>query len=155
MTDKEFKRLSRAQLIDVIYQLQLQADELNRQKQKLETALADKHLRLSTVGNLAEAALEINNCFRNAQNAADQYLDEIRAIREDAEERRARLLADAQSEAEELRAQARAEAKALLAKAREEAEGIVADAKWTKGDYDLAVETILKEYQHKRAGNRG
>ena len=35
MTDKEFKRLSRAQLIDVIYQLQLQADELNRQKQKL------------------------------------------------------------------------------------------------------------------------
>ena len=155
MTDKEFKRLSRAQLIDVIYQLQLKHEELLAENERLEKELEDKRLRISKVGNIAEAALEINNCFRNAQNAADQYLDEIRAIREDAEERRARLLADAQSEAEELRAQARAEAKALLAKAREEAEGIVADAKWTKGDYDLAVETILKEYQHKRAGNRG
>lgn len=33
MTDKEFKRLSRAQLIDIIYQLQLQIDELNEEKQ--------------------------------------------------------------------------------------------------------------------------
>ena len=31
MTDKEFKRLSRAQLIDIIYQLQLQIDELNEE----------------------------------------------------------------------------------------------------------------------------
>ena len=28
MTDKEFKRLSRAELIDIIYQLQLKQDEL-------------------------------------------------------------------------------------------------------------------------------
>ena len=28
MTDKEFKRLSRAQLLDIIYQLQLQNEEL-------------------------------------------------------------------------------------------------------------------------------
>ena len=33
MTDKEFKRLSRAQLIEIIYQLQLQIDKLNEEKQ--------------------------------------------------------------------------------------------------------------------------
>ena len=33
MTDKEFKRLSRAQLIDIIYQFQLQVDKLNLFKQ--------------------------------------------------------------------------------------------------------------------------
>ena len=66
MTDREFKQLNRAQLIDVIYQLQLQVDELNGQKQKLEAAIADKRLRISAVGSIAEAALEINDCFRSA-----------------------------------------------------------------------------------------
>ena len=152
MTDREFKQLNRAQLIDVIYQLQLQVDELNGQKQKLEAAIADKRLRISAVGSIAEAALEINDCFRNAQNAADQYLSEIKAIREDAEERRAKLLGEARTEAEEILARAKEEAEALLAKAREDAQTIVEDAKWSKGDYDLAIETILKEYN--RSGNR-
>ena len=66
MTDKEFKRLSRAQLIDIIYQLQLQIDKLNEEKQALESALIDKRLRLSNAGNIADAALEINDCFRSA-----------------------------------------------------------------------------------------
>ena len=47
MTDKEFKRLSRAQLIDIIYQLQLQIDKLNEEKQLLEGELTDKLWLLS------------------------------------------------------------------------------------------------------------
>ena len=82
MTDKEFKHLSRSQLIEIIYRLQLQIDELNEQKQVLEDALADKRLRISNTGNLAQAALEINDCFRSAQNAAEQYLNEIKLMRE-------------------------------------------------------------------------
>ena len=38
MTDKEFKRLGRAQLIEIIYQLQLQLDELTEQNQALKNA---------------------------------------------------------------------------------------------------------------------
>ena len=81
MTDKEFQRLTRAQLMDIIYQLQLQIDDLIKQKQELENALADKRIRLENAGNIAEAALEMNQCFRSAQNAATQYLEEIKAIR--------------------------------------------------------------------------
>ena len=54
MTDKEFKRLSRAQLIEIIYQLQLEIDKLNEEKQELENQLADKRLRLNKAGNIAE-----------------------------------------------------------------------------------------------------
>ena len=100
MTDKEFKRLSRSQLIDIIYQLQLQIDKLNEQNQALESKLADKRLRLSNAGNIADAALEINDCFRSAQNAAEQYLHEIKAIRQETEAERQRILAQAQAEAE-------------------------------------------------------
>lgn len=125
MTDKEFKQLNRAQLIEVIYQLQLQVDQLTQQKQNLEKELADKRLRIENAGNIAEAALEINNCFRNAQNAAEQYLNELQAIREET----------------------KAESERIIAEARAEAERIIAEAKNEKGNYDAAVEVIVKEYK--------
>jgi hypothetical protein len=123
MTDKEFKRLGRAQLIEVIYQLQLQIEKLDEEKQALENELNDKRIRLSEVGNIAEAALAINDCFRDAQNAAEQYLNEIKAIREEAEAQR----------------------KKTLEQAREEALKIISEAVGIKRDYDSAVENVLKE----------
>ena len=102
MTDKEFKRLTRAQLIDIIYQLQLQVDELAEQKQSLEKALEDKRLRIDNAGNIAHAALEINDCFGSAQRAAEQYLNEIRTLHAEAEGERKRLLADARAEAAQI-----------------------------------------------------
>ena len=131
MTDKEFKRLSRAQLIDIIYQLQLQIDKLNEEKQAVESELKDKRLRLSNAGNIAEAALEINDCFRGAQNAAEQYLNEIKAIREETEAERQRI----------------------LTKAHAEAEAIVAGAKHVHSDCDSAIEAILKEYKQSHSDN--
>ncbi len=125
MTDKEFKRLSRAQLIDIIYQFQLQIDELTKQKQELEQELEDKRLRISNAGNIAEAALEMNNCFRNAQDAAEQYLNEIKAIREETEAERQRILAEARAEVAESTAE------------KEE----------THDNYDSVIATILKEYE--------
>ena len=131
MTDKEFKRLSRAQLIEIIYQLQLQIDKLNEEKQALENELEDKRLRLQSAGNIAEAALEINDCFRSAQNAAEQYLNEIKAIREETDTERQRILKEAKAEAE----------------------AIIAGAKNTQGDYDSAIDTILKKYKQSHSDN--
>ena len=131
MTDKEFKRLSRAQLIDIIYQFQLQIDTLTEKNQALEQELADKRLRLRAAGNIADAALEMNDCFRSAQNAAEQYLNEIQAIREETEAERQRILTEA----------------------RAEAAAIIAGAKKTQGDYDSAIEAILKEYRQSHSDN--
>ena len=123
MTDKEFKRLTRSQLIDIIYQFQLQIDKLTEQNQELERELADKRLRLSKVGNIADAALEINNCFRSAQDAAEQYLNEIRAIREETEKERLMI----------------------LEKAKSEASAIILEATETRDNYYSATEKILTE----------
>ena len=131
MTDKEFKQLSRSQLIDIIYQFQLQVDKLTEQNQELERELADKRLRLQNAGNIADAALEINDCFRSAQNAAEQYLNEIKAIRDETEAERQRILSEAQAEAA----------------------AIVSNAKKTYGDYDSAIEAILKEYGQSPSDN--
>lgn len=131
MTDKEFKRLSRAQLIDIIYKLQLELDKVNEEKQELESKLADKRLRLQSAGNIAEAALEMNDFFRSAQNAAEQYLNEIKAIREETEAERQKILAQAEAEAAAL----------------------VAGAQKTNDEYDSEIEEILREYGQDHSDN--
>ena len=107
MTDKEFKRLSRSQLIDIIYQLQLKQDELTADNEKLSKALADKRLRVSKAGNIAEAALEIHNVMQAAQDAATHYLEEIHIMRKETEEKCRRLLEKAQKDADDIIAQAK------------------------------------------------
>ena len=128
MTDKEFKRLSRAQLIDIIYQLQVKQDELTAENEKLKTALADKRLRVKNAGNLAEAALEIHNVMQSAQDAAAHYLEEIRVMHREAEE----------------------ECRQLLEKTQKDAENIIALAREGKASYNAELEAIMKEFRPRK-----
>ena len=124
MTNKEFKRLSRSQLIDIIYELQLKQDELTAENEKLSKALADKRLRVGKVGNIAEAALELHNVMQSAQDAAEHYLEEIRVMREETEER----------------------CRALLEKAQADADYIITQAKLGNASYHSELEEIMKEF---------
>ena len=133
MTDKEFKRLSRSQLIDIIYQLQLKQEELTADNEKLSKALDDKRLRINKAGNIAEAALEIHNVMQATQDAAAHYLEEIQ-IRADNEYQR-------------VMKKAKDDASVIIEKAHQEAAKIVAQAKKENPDYDPVVDSILKEYR--------
>ena len=120
MTDKEFKRLSRSQLIDIIYQLQLKQKELEAENKKLKAELADKRIRMHQAGNIAEASLAVHKVMEAAQAAADQYLEEIRLMKAEAE-KACRIVV-------------------------EKAQRATADMAKYAGD-DAAVEAILKEYK--------
>lgn len=111
MTDKEFKRLSRSQLIEIIYQLQLKQEELTAENEKLSKALSDKRILLSEAGNIAEAALEIHNVMQAAQDAAAHYLEEIRLRCDEAYQQTLK--------------KANEDAAAILTKAQQEAEAIL------------------------------
>ena len=128
MTDKEFKRLSRAQLIDIIYQLQLKQNELEAENQTLKEELADKRIRIRQAGNIAEASLAIHGVMQAAQDAAALYLEEIRAMRAETEE----------------------QCRQAMEEARQEAAAIVEKVNKKHVVYDSAVEAILKEYQQEQ-----
>ena len=113
MTDKEFQRLSRAQLIDIIYQFQVEHEKLTAENERLTQALADRRVRVSEAGNLAEAALAIHNVMQSAQDAAALYLEEIRIMREETREECQRLLDSAKADAETILIRAR-EGKAMV-----------------------------------------
>ena len=143
MTDKEFKRLSRFQLLDIIYQLQLKQEELIADNEALTKALDDKRIQVSKAGNIAEAALEIHNVMQAAQDAASHYLEEMQ-IRIDQEYQR--ILQKANDNAAAILEKAKQEAKTIVEEAQQEAVGIVEQARSEGHVYDPVVDAILKEY---------
>lgn len=82
MTDKELRRLSRSELLEMLI---AQTEENNRLRIRLEQAeaqLQDRRITIDKAGSLAEAALQLNHVFEDADRAAQQYLENIRRMAE-------------------------------------------------------------------------
>lgn len=80
MTDKELKRLSRSELLEMLI-AQMEENEMLRQNlEEAEAALADRKIIIDQAGTLAEAALQLNGIFEAADRAARQYLENIQRM---------------------------------------------------------------------------
>ena len=80
MTDKELKKLSRYELLEMLLE---QSKEVQRLKEELEKAnalLEERQILIHNAGSIAQAALKLNGVFEAAQKAADQYLENIKQI---------------------------------------------------------------------------
>lgn len=80
MTDKELRKLGRADLLEMLLELTRQNEAL---RGELEAARAEKEKReiqISQAGSIAEAALQLNGVFEAAQAAAEQYLENIKRL---------------------------------------------------------------------------
>ena len=102
MVGKELKRLSRRELVDIIYQLKKNEQEKLEQISALEKELQDKRIRISVAGSIAEAAIDITNVFSTAQTAADRYLHEIECMKKDTEAECARMLEETNQKVAEI-----------------------------------------------------
>ena len=98
MTDKEFRRLNRMELIEMIRLLRESEARLKSENDDLRAQRADRRTRLDNAGNIAEALFSISGIAEAAQAAADDYLAEIRTMHEEA----GRKLADAEANADNL-----------------------------------------------------
>lgn len=88
MTNKELRKLKRTELIELMLMQSRELDEQRAQRQELEKQLESRELKLNEAGSIAEAAMEINHVFASAQSAANQYLENIKALQEDLEKQR-------------------------------------------------------------------
>ena len=112
MKQKEVKRLSRRELVDIIYQLKKNEQAMQEEVDALKQQLEDKRLRIAEAGTIANAAVDIAQVFAAAQNAADLYLREIEAMKQDAQRQCEQLLEDARMQAAQMLAPSAAEAPA-------------------------------------------
>ena len=105
MIGKEMKKLSRRELVDIIYQLKKNEQQRQDELAALEAELQEKRIRISVAGSIAEAAADITQLFSTAQRTADLYLHEIAAMKENAEKECAAMLDDAQKQVDAMLAE--------------------------------------------------
>ena len=129
MADRELRRMHRAELIEIIYALKQNEDQLKAQNAALTAQLQDRQLRLESAGSIAQAALELNNVFAAAQAAADDYLHSVQAS-----------LADTNATAANTLSQARSEAKRILEQAEQEVQ-----QRWQA--FDRKANELLDQYR--------
>lgn len=102
MTDKEFKKLNRSELIEIIYQLQKNEQSYIDEIKLLRSQLETKNFKISNAGSIAEAALSLSGIFEEAQKTADIYLDEIRTVNEEGKKEAQKLILDAKIQAKKI-----------------------------------------------------
>ena len=96
MISKELKRLSRRELVDIIYQLKKNEQEMQEEIKSLKNELQDKRIRVSVAGSIADAAMSVTNVFSTAQMTADLYLREISYMKENTERECKKKIEDAE-----------------------------------------------------------
>lgn len=83
MTDRELKKLSRADLLELLLAESRENEQLRAQLAEANARLASRQIEIENAGSIAEAALQLNGVFQAAQAAAEQYLENIRRIAEE------------------------------------------------------------------------
>lgn len=83
MTDRELKKLSRADLLELLLEQRRLNARLRAELEEAEEKLASREIEIKTAGSLAEAALRLNGVFAAADQAARQYLENVRRMAEE------------------------------------------------------------------------
>lgn len=130
---KRLRRLSRAELLELLLAESRETERLRQKLEMAETALADRHIRMESAGDLAHAVLEVNAIMQSAQIAAQQYLDNIAEMKEETQEQCRRMLEKARLEAERIRSHA-AKDTLSLAELLEDMNALLEGAEETSGE---------------------
>ena len=78
MTEKELRRLSRMDLLEMLLEQSREVERLQKELETVKNQLGDRRIMEQEAGSIAEASLKLNKVFEAAQQAADQYLENIR-----------------------------------------------------------------------------
>ena len=78
MTEKELRRLSRMDLLEMLLEQSREVERLQKELETVKNQLSDRRIMEQEAGSIAEASLKLNKVFEAAQQAADQYLENIR-----------------------------------------------------------------------------
>lgn len=145
MIEKEFLKLSRKQLLELLLKQTQRADQLEQQLREAEQKLQDRILIETQAGSIAEASLKLNGVFEAAQSAAVQYLDNIQQMSQKQSERTQQIEREAMDKAEAMIAEAEKRCAMREAEAERKLQEISAKLRQLYRQEAL-IDHIMKEY---------
>lgn len=86
MTERELRKLSRLDLLELLVQQVEENERLRAELKQAQEQLESRELMIDNAGSIAQASLQISRVFEAAQMAADVYLENVRRMAKDASE---------------------------------------------------------------------
>ena len=115
MTDKELRRLSRGELLEMLIAQAAENDQLKNRLEQAEAQLRDRKIAINNAGSLAEAAAQ--QYLENIERISGQQDAICRDMKEQAKQEAAEIRQEAQAYSEKAHAEADAYWKQIVAKA--------------------------------------
>jgi hypothetical protein len=112
MTDKELRRLNRAGLLELLVAQGRELELLRQELAEAKDQLADRKLRLDRAGSIAEASLQLNGVFQAAQDACEQYIENIESLSHRQEQLCAQMERETQEKCQKMLSTARTQSQA-------------------------------------------
>ena len=154
MTEKELKKLSRADLLEMLIDQSTQLQSTQQRLEAAEAALRNRAITLDQSGSIAEAALRLNGVYEAAEAACRQYTDSIRLLSERQEAVCQRMNQDALRKAEEYQAETERRGEKMEADTKLRCAEMVAKAKAESQQYWNDVSAKLEAFYNEHAGLR-
>lgn len=85
MTEKELKKLSRIELLEIMLDQGKEIEQLKEVIADQEAKLSDRSIKIEKAGTIADASFALNGVLEAAQKAADQYLENIKTLSDNQE----------------------------------------------------------------------
>lgn len=139
MTEKELKNLTRADLLEMLLAQSKENEELKIQLEDVQKKLASRKIAVKQVGNIAEASLQLNGVFTAAQEACDQYIENVKMMvtqhkrqctkmEKETREECEQMLEDTRQQCESMSQEAQQQYDSILEEANQQYSQIVEDA---------------------------
>ena len=124
MTEKELKKLSRADLLEMLIAQSIELESCKAQLAEAQDALKNREIVINQAGSIAEASLVLSGIFDAAQTACREYTDNIRKLSERQETICAQVEAESQIKAQEIIAEAHRIRDDMISQAKAESDAI-------------------------------
>lgn len=114
MNQKELRRLTRIDLLEMMLELSKENEALRKQLEDANRKLEDRRIVVEEAGSLAVAAFQLNGIFDAAQKTCDQYTENMRLRYEQQQQICREMELETQKKCEQMLAKAKEEAEAYL-----------------------------------------
>lgn len=82
MTERELRRLSRTDLLELLLAQRRENEQLRCILDQTQAQLADRTIQMNKAGSIAEASLQLSGIFNAAQDSCQYYLENIKLLSE-------------------------------------------------------------------------
>lgn len=150
MTDRELKKLSRTDLLELLISESKENERLRGQLAQAEQQLQSRIITVEKAGSIAEASMQLSGVFQAAQDAAAMYLENIETLSSRQKEICTRLEAESRQEADRRLTEADQKCRAMEAETQRKCQELTTSAEREASAYWNEALTKIEQFCKQR-----